>query len=324
MCFPEGTRRPEGGLFIPSLLTYTWATAIERVPQCRSMSPACDNPFRLDLKMPPAGLSSRDIPVRLIEPGTGWRSIDLTELWEGRELLYFLTWRDIRVRYTQALLGIAWAVLVPFFQMVIFTVIFGKLAGLPSDGLPQPVFYYSALLPWTYFATALTLSSQSLVSNSSMLTKVYFPRMLMPMASCVAGLFDFAIAFVVLVLMMAFYGIGFGVPALLIPFILLIAFMTALGTGLFFAALNVKYRDVRHVIPFLIQAWMFCTVILPFSKIPEDLGIWRYFYGLNPMACVVEGFRWCLLNQGMSTAAGMDESLSTVAAPGDCLWLAFP
>jgi lipopolysaccharide transport system permease protein len=273
--------------------------------------------------MPPADSDSpeetlqgtaHEIPVRVIRPGTGWGALDLAELWEGRELLYFLTWRDIRVRYTQALLGMAWAVLVPFSQMIVFTVIFGKLAGLPSDGLPQPVFYYAALLPWTYFATALTMSSQSLVSNSAMLTKVYFPRMLMPMASCVAGLFDFAIAFVVLVGLMMFYGIGFGFWALLLPFIMLIAFVTALGTGLLFAALNVRYRDVRHVVPFLIQAWMFCTVILPFSKIPEDLGVWRYAYGLNPMACVVEGFRWCLLNRGMSAGSLPDGAAMTTTA----------
>ncbi len=234
--------------------------------------------------------------------------MNLAELWEGRELLYFLTWRDIRVRYTQALLGMAWAILVPFSQMIVFTVIFGRLAKMPSDGLPQPVFYYAALLPWTYFATALTMSSQSLVSNSAMLTKVYFPRMLMPMASCLAGLVDLAIAFVVLVLLMLVYGIPLGASALLLPVIVLIAFITALGAGLFFAALNVRYRDVRHVIPFLIQAWMFCTVILPFSKVSEDMGIWRYAYGLNPMACVVEGFRWCLLNRGMSGEGRVDHA----------------
>ncbi len=234
--------------------------------------------------------------------------MNLAELWEGRELLYFLTWRDIRVRYSQAILGMAWAILVPFSQMIVFTVIFGKLAKLPSDGLPQPVFYYAALLPWTYFATALTMSSQSLVSNSAMLTKVYFPRMLMPMASCVAGLFDLSIAFLVLLLLMLFYGIPLGASALFLPLIVLIAFITALGVGLLFAALNVRYRDVRHVIPFLIQAWMFCTVILPFSKIPQDFGLWRYAYGLNPMACVVEGFRWCLLNRGMSGGESGDHA----------------
>lgn len=261
---------------------------------------------------------SRNIPVTLLQPSSGWAALNLRELWEGRELLYFLTWRDIRVRYTQALLGVAWALLVPFSQMVVFTVIFGRLAGLPTDGLPRPVFYYAALLPWTYFATSFSLSSQSLVSNSAMLTKVYFPRMLMPMASCVAGLFDFAIAIVLLLGMMFFYGIMPGAEALLLPGILLIAFLTALGVGLLFASLNVKYRDIRFVVPFLIQIWMYCTVILPFSKIPESLGGWRYLYGLNPMAGVVEGFRWCLLSQGMSVERVVDGK--TLQSPAEAPW----
>lgn len=271
--------------------------------------------------MPTAESSARDVPTTIIQPSEGWAAVNFRELWEGRELLYFLTWRDIRVRYTQALLGVAWAVLVPFSQMVVFTVIFGRLAGLPSDGLPKPVFYYAALLPWTYFATAFTMSSQSLVSNSAMLTKVYFPRMLMPMASCVAGLFDFAIAFILLLGMMLFYGIPPGPAALLLPGILLIAFITALGVGLLFASLNVKYRDIRFVVPFLIQMWMYCTVIIPFSKIPESLGAWRYLYGLNPMACVVEGFRWCLLNQRMTVERVIDGE--AIQAPLEAPWLLF-
>jgi len=269
--------------------------------------------------MPAAESSARDIPTTLILPSEGWTAINFKELWEGRELLYFLTWRDIRVRYTQALLGVAWAVLVPFSQMVVFTIIFGRLAGLPSDGLPKPVFYYAALLPWTYFATAFTMSSQSLVSNSAMLTKVYFPRMLMPMASCVAGLFDLAIAFVLLVVMMGVYGIMPGPAALLLPVILVIAFVTALGVGLLFASLNVKYRDVRFVVPFLIQIWMYCTVIIPFSKLPESLGAWRYLYALNPMACVVEGFRWCLLNRHMTVERVIDGE--SVVTPLDAPWM---
>jgi lipopolysaccharide transport system permease protein len=259
------------------------------------------------------------VPVTIIRPAAGWIALDLRELWEARELLAFLTWRDIKVKYSQALLGVAWAVLVPFGQMVVFSLIFGRLAGLPSDGLPSPIFYYAALLPWTYFATALTASSQSLVVNASMLSKVYFPRILMPAASCVAGLLDFVIAFAILILMMLFYRIPPAPTALLIPALMLIAFVTVLGVGLLFAALNVKYRDVRHVIPFIVQVWMFCSVILPFSRLPEHLGAWRYLYGLNPMAGVIEGFRWCLLRHRMTVERVVEGR--TVTAPVEAPWL---
>lgn len=268
----------------------------------------------VDLSSPHAAAA-----ITTIQPVKGWRAINLRELWDSRELLWFLTWRDIKVRYTQAALGIAWAVLVPFSQMVVFSIIFGRLAELPSDGLPKPVFYYSALLPWTYFATALTMSSQSLVANSAMMTKIYFPRMLMPMASCTAGLIDFAIAFVLLLGMMLFYRIPPGPEALLLPAMILIAFSTALGVGLFLAALNVKYRDIRYVIPFLIQIWMYATVIIPFSKIPVDLGAWRYLYGLNPMAGVIEGFRWCLLNQRMSVERVVQGEV--IVSPPEAPWI---
>lgn len=262
---------------------------------------------------------SRSSATTVIEPLQGWKSLRLGELWESRELLVFLSWRDIKVRYTQALLGIAWAILVPFTQMVIFTLIFGRLAGLPSDGLPRPVFYYAALLPWTYFATAVTLSSQSLVANSAMMTKVYFPRMLMPMASCVAGLVDLGIAFVLLIVMMLFYRITPGPEVLLIPALVALAFMTALGVGLLFSALHVKYRDIRFVVPFLIQVWMYGTVIVPFSQIPESPGVWRYLYGLNPMAGVIEGFRWCLTREAMRMDA-VDGGASVLATP-EAPWL---
>jgi lipopolysaccharide transport system permease protein len=258
-------------------------------------------------------------PVTILRPASGWIALDLRELWEARELLAFLTWRDIKVKYSQALLGVAWAVLVPFGQMVVFSLIFGRLAGLPSDGLPSPVFYYAALLPWTYFATALTASSQSLVVNSSMLTKVYFPRIMMPAAACLAGLLDFLIALTILVAMMFFYRIPPASTALLIPVLMLIVFATVLGVGLLFAALNVKYRDVRHVIPFIVQVWMFCSVILPFSRLPEHLGAWRYLYGLNPMAGVIEGFRWCLLRHRMSVERIVDGEI--VLMPVETPWL---
>jgi lipopolysaccharide transport system permease protein len=276
--------------------------------------------------MPSAVSIPSSVAITVIQPVQGWKSLNLAELWEARELLVFLTWRDIKVRYTQALLGIAWAVLVPFSQMLVFSLIFGRVAGLPSDGLPRPIFYYTALLPWTYFATALTMSSQSLVANSAMMTKVYFPRMLMPMASCVAGLIDLAIAFVLLLGMMLFYRIAPGPEALLLPLMVLIAFTTALGVGLLFSALNVKYRDIRYVLPFLIQVWMYGTVIIPFSKIPESLGVWRYLYGLNPMAGVVEGFRWSLLNERMTVERLVDGQVSAVplGAPWALILIGLP
>lgn len=255
--------------------------------------------------------------VTIIRPGEGWAAIDFRELWEARELLYFLTWRDIKIKYTQALLGIAWAILVPFGQMVVFSIIFGNLAGLPSDGLPKPVFYFAALLPWTYFATALTMASQSLVANAQMMTKVYFPRILMPGASCVAGLLDFAIAFVLLIVMMLWYRVPPAATSVLVPLLMLVAFSAVLGVSLIFAAMNVKYRDIRYVIPFIVQVWMYCSVIIPFSKIPERFGAWRYLYGLNPMAGVIEAFRWCLLHPHMSVETLVDGQvvLQPVGAP---------
>lgn len=254
-------------------------------------------------------------PVTRIRATKGWIAPDLRELWESRELLFFLTWRDIKVKYTQALLGVGWAVLVPFGQMVVFTFIFGNVAGLPSDGLPRPIFYFAALLPWTYFAGALTMSSNSLVGNADMLTKIYFPRLIVPIAPCVAGLLDLAIAFVILLLMMLFFKIPPAATSLLLPLLIVMAFTTALGMGLFLAALNVKYRDIRHAIPFVIQMWMYCSVIIPFSNIPERFGIWRYLYGLNPMAGVIEGFRWCLLHHRMTVEKLVDGQMMQVAVP---------
>lgn len=232
----------------------------------------------------------------IIEPAKGWVPLRLDELWYYRELAFFLTWRDISVRYKQTLLGATWAIIQPFFTMVVFSIFFGQLAKMPSDGIPYPIFAFCALLPWQLFANALTQSSNSLVANKNLITKVYFPRLLVPASAVLSGLADFVIAFGVLIAMMIFYGVKptWGVVAL--PLFLLLVIVTALGVGLWLSALNVKYRDVQYVIPFLTQFWMFCTPIAyPTSLVPE---FWRPFYGLNPMVGVVEGFRWALLGSG--------------------------
>lgn len=237
-------------------------------------------------------------PVLVIQPARGLLKINLKELWDYRELLYFLTWRDIKVRYKQTVLGAAWAILQPLLTMVVFTVFFGKLGKIPSDGLPYPIFSYCALLPWQLFAKALTDSSNSLVANQRLITKVYFPRLVIPISAVLSGLVDFAIAFVVLLGLMAYYRIYPGFEVVFLPLLMAMAIATALAVGLWLSALNVKYRDVRHTIPFLVQFWLFATPIAyPSSLVPEK---WRLFYGLNPMAGVVEGFRWALLGQSGS------------------------
>lgn len=250
------------------------------------------------------------VPPFSIEPSTGWPSIGLRELWEYRELLYFLTWRDVKVRYKQTALGAAWAIIQPFFMMVVFSLFFGKLAGIPSDGIPYPVFAFCALLPWQLFAHALTESSNSLVANERLITKVYFPRLVVPIAAVLGGLIDFAIAFVVLLAMMIYFGIVPGWPIVILPGFILLAVMTALAVGLWLSALNVKYRDVRYTMTFLIQFWLFATpVAYPSSLIPEQ---WRWLYGLNPMAGVVEGFRWALLGKTDPPGALLAVSIAVV------------
>jgi len=230
-----------------------------------------------------------------IRPASGWVAINLIELWEYRELLYFLTWRDIKVRYKQTVLGAAWAVIQPFGMMLVFTVFFGRLVGVPSDGLPYPIFAYTALLPWQLFSRALTDASTSLVINERLITKVYFPRLLIPLSAVLASLVDFAIAFVLLLGMMVFYGIVPTGSVLMLPLFVLLALMTALGIGFWLSALNAQYRDVRYTLPFLTQFWLFATpVVYPSSLVPEQ---WRLLYGLNPMTGVVEGFRWALLGK---------------------------
>ena len=239
--------------------------------------------------------SDRGRPTLLIRPSRGWAALDLADLWQYRELIYFLTWRDIKVRYKQTVLGGAWAILQPFLTMVVFSVFFGRLAGIPSDGLPYPIFAYCALLPWQLFAHALTESSNSLVANERLITKVYFPRLVVPISAVLAGLLDFLVAFVVLIGMMMYYHIRPTAAVWTVPLFLLLAVGAALGVGLWLSALNVQYRDVRYTIPFLTQFWLFLTpVAYPSTIVPVS---WRALYGLNPMAGVVEGFRWALLGK---------------------------
>ncbi len=235
------------------------------------------------------------LDVLVIRPSPGWIPLNLRDLWEYRELLYFLTWRDIKVRYKQTMIGGAWAIIQPFFTMVVFSIFFGQLAKMPSDGIPYPIFAYCALVPWQLFVHAMNESSNSLVANQGLITKVYFPRLVIPIAPVLAGMVDFSIAFTVLLGMMLYYGIIPTAAILTLPFFILLAVVTALSVGLWFSALNVEYRDVRYTIPFLIQFWLFATPIAyPSSLIPEQ---WRMLYGLNPMAGVVEGFRWALLGR---------------------------
>jgi lipopolysaccharide transport system permease protein len=249
-------------------------------------------------------------PELVIRPSKGWVALNLGDLWRYRELVFFLTWRDISVRYKQTVLGAAWAILQPFFTMVVFSVFFGLLAKVPSDGLPYPVWSFCALLPWQLFAYSLTQSGNSLVSNQNLISKVYFPRMVIPLAATLGGLLDFLIAFVVLLLMMVFYHITPTAAVWTLPLFVLLAIVTALGVGLWLSALNVEYRDVRYTIPFLTQFWMFLTPIAYASSIvPEQ---WRTLYAINPMVGVVEGFRWALLGTGK--APGPILAISTVVS----------
>jgi lipopolysaccharide transport system permease protein len=231
--------------------------------------------------------------VTVIRPPKGWIPINLRELWAYRELLYFLTWRDIKIRYKQTVLGFAWAVLQPLFMMVVFSLFFGTLAKLPSEGIPYPLFSYAALLPWTLFASGMTRSSASLVTDANLIQKVYFPRLIMPLASVLAPLVDFLAAFVILIGMMFYFGYTPGVTMLwLLPFILLELVFT-LGVGLWLSAINVQYRDVGYTVPFLVQLGLFVSpVVYPTTMLPERFQV---VYGLNPMAGVIEGFRWALL-----------------------------
>lgn len=234
--------------------------------------------------------------VTHIAPSRGWASLHLRELWEHRELLYFLAWRDIKVRYKQTLLGAGWAVLQPLLTMLIFSFVFGRLAKMPSDGIPYPIFSFAALVQWNLFASATSRASDSLVGNAPLVKKVYFPRLAVPLARVAACFADYLPAFVTLVLMMGYYRIAPGWHALWIPVFVALATAAALGTGLWLAALNVRFRDIGHVTPFLVQIWFFSTpVIYPTSLLPQR---WRFLYGLNPMAGSIQGFRWALLGTG--------------------------
>ena len=228
-----------------------------------------------------------------IAPSKGWVSLKLHELWEYRELLYFLVWRDIKVRYKQTALGATWAIIQPVFTMLVFSLFFGHLGKIPSDGIPYPIFSFAALVPWTFFANGLGQSSNSLVGNANLITKIYFPRLIVPLASVFSGIVDFLLAFVVLLGMMLYYGLVPTLNVFWLPLFVLLALVTSLGVGLWLSALNVEYRDVRYVVPFITQFWLFATPIAyPSSLLPEP---WRTIYGLNPMVGVVEGFRWALL-----------------------------
>jgi len=246
-----------------------------------------------------------------IEPPGRFLAPDLRETWNYRELLYFLLWRDVKVRYKQTVIGVAWVVLQPLLSMGVFTLFFGRLAKLPSDGLPYPLFYFAALAPWSYFATALSSATNVVVENQRVITRVYFPRLILPLASVFSGLVDFAIAFVVLVVMVVGYGLRPGAQVLWLPFLLLLAVGTALAVGLWLSALNALYRDVRYVIPFVMQFWLLASpVAYPSSLVPEK---WRWLYGLNPMAGVIEGFRWALTGHGQPPGVLLLASASAVA-----------
>lgn len=250
------------------------------------------------------------VQVIRIERSQGWVALQLKELWAYRELLYFLIWRDIKVRYKQTALGVAWAIIQPVFTMIVFSLFFGRLAKMPSDGIPYPLFSYAALVPWTFFSHGLTLASNSLVGSANLIKKVYFPRLSVPIAAVTSGLIDFSIAFIVLLGMMLYYGIVPTLNVIWLPFLLLLTLMTSLGVSLWLSALNVQFRDVRYILPFLTQLWLFATPIAyPSSLLSEP---WRTLYSINPMVGVVEGFRWALL--GTKTAPGPMLIVSSLAA----------
>jgi lipopolysaccharide transport system permease protein len=247
-----------------------------------------------DIKIPSTRSASK--PLISIEPQRGWVSLELADLWRYRELILLLTWRDIKVRYTQTVLGATWAILQPLLTMVIFSIIFGQLAKLPSEGIPYPIFTYTALLPWQLFSFSLTNSSNSLVADQNLISKVYFPRLVIPIASVLPALVDFAISFLVLIGMLIYYQIPLTARILTLPLFLLLAVASALAVGFWLSALNVEYRDIRYVVPFMTLFWQYATpVAYSASLIPEK---WRLLYGLNPMTGVVEGFRWALLGSG--------------------------
>lgn len=262
--------------------------------------------------MSPTATVAEPVPVAttIIAPRRGWASLGLRELWQYRELAYFLVWRDLKVRYKQTVIGVAWAVLQPVAMMLVFTLFFGKLAKMPSEGLPYPVFALAGLLPWQMFSRSLSESANSLVADQRLITHIYFPRLLVPLATVVSALVDFAVAGLVLVGLMAWYGLAPGSAVVWLPLFLLVMLASVLGTGFWLSALNLEFRDVRYLLPFLAQLWLFVTpVVYPSSLVPAE---WRLVYGLNPMVAVVEGFRWSLFGQG--TGPGPVVAISSVVS----------
>jgi lipopolysaccharide transport system permease protein len=270
---------------------------------------------------PPAGsaavIASQALPIPVSEPTIvhiapprGLFELRLGELWEYRELLYFFVWRDVKVRYKQTVLGVAWVILQPLMTMGVFTIFFGRFAKLPSQGLPYPVFYFAALVPWAYFSQALIACTTIVVANQHVITKVYFPRLILPMAAVCSGLVDFAIGFVVMIILTLSFGIHPHATVLLLPVFMLLAVLTAFGVGLWTSALNALYRDVASIIPFVVQFWMFASpVAYPSSLVPAK---WRWLYGLNPMAGVIDGFRWALTGRGQPPGSQMAVSAVVV------------
>jgi len=245
--------------------------------------------------------------LTIIRPSSGWIGLDIKELWRYRELLYFLIWRDIKVRYKQSLLGAGWAILQPLLTMIIFTVFFGRWAGIPTDDVPQPIFYFAGILPWQLFQSGVSKAGTSLVASRNLITKIYFPRIAVPIAPIIAGLLDFAIAFILLIGLMFYYGIVPTAALWTLPLFLLLALLTATGVGIWLAGLNVTYRDIGYVIPFLLQVWFFLSPIVYSSNIvPEAL---QPYYGLNPMAGVIQGFRWAILGTGQPTTVDLIASV---------------
>lgn len=270
------------------------------MPSAKMSSPVAEGLLELHQKS----------PCITIKPSRGWVSLGLKDLWAHRELLFFLTWRDVKVRYKQTVLGVAWAIIQPVFAMLVFSLFFGRLGKIPSDGIPYPLFTYCALLPWQLFAHALTESSNSLVTNERLITKIYFPRLVIPISTVFVGLLDFAIAFCVLLVMMGFYGVHPTWSIVALPAFLVLAIVTALGVGLWLSALNVRYRDVRYTLTFIVQIWLFLSpVAYPSSLVPAR---WRPVYGLNPMSGVIDGFRWALL--GKASVPGLSLWVSIMMA----------
>ncbi len=256
--------------------------------------------------------------ITVIQPSTGWRALDLPEIWRYRGLLFFLVWRDVKVRYKQTVVGVLWVLLRPLLSVLIFTVVFGKLAKIPSDGLPYPVFVLAAMVPWTFFSTALTAGTNSLVGSAHLITKVYFPRLVIPISSVLSALVDIGVSFVLVLGLMGWYGKVPPASALItIPALFVLTFVIALGIGLWLGALNVQYRDVGNAVPFLVQIWMYATpIVYPLSLVPER---WRWAAALNPVAGVAEGFRsalfgrpWDVASLALATAVGIGSLVTGV------------